>query len=104
VRSRDGQPATEVIFVNRTDGPLKRYWLDTQGKRRPYGEIPAGGVSSQSTFATHAWLIEQADGKVLGIYVPTAKVGRVVIEATPAATQPDWNAGAGRKRHGRSGL
>jgi len=78
-RSQADQPATTVIFVNQTDRPLERFWLDFEGQRKSYGQIPAGGLASQSTFVTHAWLLADPDGKVLGIWVPEKAVGRVVV-------------------------
>jgi len=79
IRSKTDQPATQVVFINRTDAPVTRFWLDFEGQRRSYGVVPPGGVTSQSTYATHAWLLEDADGKCLGIFVPDARIGRVVI-------------------------
>ncbi|MBM3475466.1 MAG: hypothetical protein FJX75_19550 [Armatimonadetes bacterium] len=78
-RSQADQPATTVIFINRTDRPVERFWLDFEGKRKSYGTIPPSGIASQSTFVTHAWLLTDPDSKVLGIWVPERAVGRVVI-------------------------
>ncbi len=78
-RSKTDQPATQVVFINRTNGPITRFWLDFAGQRHSYGIVPPGGVTSQSTYATHAWLLEDADGKCLGIFVPDTRIGRVVI-------------------------
>ncbi|MCY3020412.1 MAG: hypothetical protein NTW87_15440 [Planctomycetota bacterium] len=89
VLSKGDQPATQVIFVNTTDKPVKMFWLDFEGKRKSYGVVLPGGVASQSTYVTHAWLLETDDGRCLGIYVPEEKIGRVVIggatRAAPAA-------------------
>jgi len=41
VRSKPDQPATQVIFINRTSQPVERFWLDPKGKRRSYGHYPA---------------------------------------------------------------
>jgi len=79
-RSQADQPATTVIFTNRTDRPIERFWLDFEGKRKSYGTIPPGGIASQSTFVTHAWLLTDPDGKVLGIWAPEKTVGRIIIE------------------------
>lgn len=79
IRSQDDQPATEVVFVNRTSDPVALFWLDFDGQRKSYGVVPAGGATSQSTYATHAWLLENQDHRCLGIYVPDTRIGRVVI-------------------------
>ena len=83
LRSQADQPATTVIFINRTDQPLERFWLDFDGKRKSYGIIPPGGIASQSTFVTHAWLLTDPDGRVLGIWAPEKAVGRVTIIDSP---------------------
>ena len=82
IRSLDGQPATQVIFLNETGELLRLFWLDFDGKRQSYGEVPPG-AQGQSTFATHAWLVETPDGRVLGIYVPDTTIGRVIIRSAP---------------------
>jgi len=79
IRSKSNQPETEVVFINRTAKPVQRFWLDTEGKRRGYGTIPPGSVQSQSTFATHAWLLTGKDREFLGIYVPDERIGRIII-------------------------
>jgi hypothetical protein len=78
VRSQGGQPATEIVFVNRGDTPVELFWLDFEGKRQGRGPLPPGGVESESTYAGHAWLVQKADGTVLGRYVCGRAVGRVV--------------------------
>ncbi|MBM3500691.1 MAG: hypothetical protein FJX74_18695 [Armatimonadetes bacterium] len=78
-RSQPDQPATTVIFLNRTAQPVERFWLDFEGQRKSYGVVPPGGIASQSTYVTHAWLLTHPDGKVLGIWVPEEAVGRVII-------------------------
>jgi alpha-glucosidase len=78
-RSQPDQPATTVIFLNLTDQPIERFWLDFEGQRKSYGVIPPGGLASQNTFATHAWLLTGAEGQVLGIWVPEKTVGRIVV-------------------------
>jgi hypothetical protein len=79
VRSKGGQPATEIVFVNRARQPLRLFWLDFDGKRKPYGTVPPGGIGSESTYAGHAWLVEREGGAAAGIYVPGRPVGRVVV-------------------------
>ncbi len=79
MKSQGGQPATEIVFVNRTAAPLRLFWLDFEGRRKGYGAVPPGGVYSESTFATHAWLVEREDGTAVGIFVAGRPVGRAVI-------------------------
>jgi hypothetical protein len=77
-RSRNDQPATQVLVINKTKKPIQMYWLDFEGKRRNYGTVVPGGVSSQGTYATHAWLVESG-GKCLGIFVADRTIGRIVV-------------------------
>ncbi|MCX5675362.1 MAG: hypothetical protein NTX87_10185 [Planctomycetota bacterium] len=81
IRSQRDQPETTVIFVNKTDKPVEKFWLDFDGKRKSYGAVAPGAVDSIDTFVTHAWLLQDGDGKVLGIFVAEKGVGRIVIEA-----------------------
>jgi hypothetical protein len=84
IRSKQDQPGTSVIFINKTDKPVEKFWLDFEGKRRSYGTVRPGGVDSISTFATHAWLMQGADGTFLGIYVADKSPGRIVVGTPPA--------------------
>jgi hypothetical protein len=79
VRSKGGQPATEIVFVNRGDAPVELFWLDFEGKRQGHGPLPPGSVMSESTYAGHAWLVQSADGAVVGRYVCGRPVGRVAV-------------------------
>ena len=69
-------------FTNKTDKPVEKFWLDFDGKRKSYGKVGPGETDDIETFVTHAWLLADEGGKVLGIYVAERGVGRVVIEAT----------------------
>jgi hypothetical protein len=80
LHSLNDQPATSVLFVNRTDGPVRLFWLDFDGQRKAYGEIAPGAAVGRPTFQAHAWLVENAGGKCLGIYVAEKTCGRVVID------------------------
>ena len=81
IRSKADQPRATVLFVNKTDKPVEKFWLDFEGKRKSYGPIGPGETDDVETFVTHAWLVQDAGGKVLGIYVAEKGVGRIVIEA-----------------------
>jgi len=66
-------------FTNKTDKPIEKFWLDFEGKRKSYGPVGPGETDDVETFVTHAWLLQDAGGKVLGIYMAEKGVGRVVI-------------------------
>lgn len=42
-KSASGNPTpARFIITNKTDSPLKVYWIDFDGKEVPYGEIAPG--------------------------------------------------------------
>lgn len=59
---------TEVSFVNLMEQQVDLYWLDTEGRRRSYGKVPAAGSRSQHTFAGHIWLVVDATGDTLAAF------------------------------------
>lgn len=65
-RSRNGGEETELTFVNRTQGEIELFWLDTTGQRRTYGTLAAGQRKSQHTFAGHVWEVVATNGQSLG--------------------------------------
>jgi hypothetical protein len=73
-----GEP-TVVAFDNRTSSDLSVFWLDFQGKRTPYGQIPAGDRMSQKTFATHPWLLARPNGTTMAIFVAMKNHGRAIV-------------------------
>jgi len=75
---------TTVTFVNATDAPVALYWLDTEGKRRPYGRIAVGALRDQHTFARHVWLVVDGRGRSLGVFQAPEAPATVKITATPA--------------------
>jgi len=79
VSSKADQPRATILFVNKTDKPIEKFWLDFEGKRKSYGKLGPGETDDVETFVTHAWLLADEGGKVLGIYVAERGVGRVVI-------------------------
>ena len=80
LRSGEDGIKTQVRFVNRTSGELKLYWLDGEGKRLPYGVVPAGGSVTQGTFATHVWLVAGKDERVVALFVAAAERGVALVQ------------------------
>jgi hypothetical protein len=65
------QPSTEstgITFVNRSDKPVKVYWLNFQGKRILYSSLPAGSRLVQQTFVGHNWLITTSTEQCIGLF------------------------------------
>lgn len=82
--SRQTGEETSITFVNRTQGELRIFWMDTDGNRQPYGTLAAGARRDQHTFAGHVWLVTDAAGAVMGVFEATETPGTAVIEATRA--------------------
>lgn len=79
LRSLAGEQDTVVEFINARATPIVTYWLDYQGRRIRYQQVPAGRSYVQPTYVTHPWVIATTDDQALMIIQPTAEPGRVVI-------------------------
>lgn len=53
---------TRLIFENKTMGAVELFWIDSDGKKQPYGRIGAGERRVQNTYAGHVWSVEPRDG------------------------------------------
>jgi von Hippel-Lindau disease tumor supressor len=71
--------ATRVEFVNTSDAQRRTYWIDYDGKRVLYRTLAPGESYTQQTYATHPWVMTDAQEQCVVIYVPDAAPGRVVI-------------------------
>jgi len=79
LRSVSEADSTTIIFDNRTSKDYLLFWLDYEGNRRPYETVFAGHKLGQSTYATHPWVITDANGNAIAIYVAENRPGKVVI-------------------------
>ena len=87
--SKGGGDNSSITFTNKTAGTVRLLWLDLAGGRQPYGEVKAGASSKQHSFAGHVWLVEDADGKTLGVFTARDGGGEAVIDGTrPALPVP----------------
>jgi hypothetical protein len=66
--SRPSQEPTGITFVNRSDEPVKIYWLSFQGERKLYQYLPPGGRHTQPTFIGHFWLVASLTEQCIGIF------------------------------------
>jgi dipeptidyl aminopeptidase/acylaminoacyl peptidase len=95
-RSRNGSEETSIRFRNDRPGKIRLFWLDTEGQRKPYGEVKPGAVHRQHTFVGHVWLVEDESGRRLGVYEAIDGEGDVVIDGTaspqpkPKPEEPGW--------------
>ena len=60
-----------LLFVNKSDRSVDRFWLDAGGRPKPYGTIPPGAATGQPTFVGHCWALIDADGNEVGVFAPT---------------------------------
>jgi dipeptidyl-peptidase 4 len=81
---RNGEPS-ELTIENATPGEVEIFWVDGAAKRKSYGKIPAGGSSTQQTYAGHIWLVSSSNGEPLaGIETPDSpSVARVTERVRP---------------------
>ena len=79
LRSLNSAQLTTLVLDNRTQKDYSLFWLDFDGKRKPYGTLHAGERIEEHTFATHPWLLAEAGGHVVAIYVAGKSPGRVVV-------------------------
>src|ERR1039458_2262505 len=77
--SRDGGAETEVTFVKRIDSAVSLFWIDSDGKRTPYGSLKPGESHRQHTFAGHVWLVTRNNGAILAVFEAEEQPGLAVV-------------------------
>jgi dipeptidyl aminopeptidase/acylaminoacyl peptidase len=92
-------PETSLVFVNRTQGPVELFWMDTEGQRRSYGKLRPGEQREQHTFAGHVWLAQDAQGQTVGVFEADENGGTAEIGIAPT-TRPAGMRGGLRQRRG----
>jgi len=80
VRSVGTIEQTVLIFNNKTAAPIKLFWIDFRGERKPYGEVPSGGNGRRITIVGHIWVVADARGSCLGLYRAEAGDREITIE------------------------
>lgn len=71
---------TTIEFVNQRSAAVVLYWLDLEGARQKYYDLPAGQTVEQGTYVTHPWLIADANGTCLAIYLASADPAAVTLK------------------------
>lgn len=79
MRSVNSENPTTLQIVNKTAAPVKLYWLDYEGRRKSYGEIPPFGRQSQSTYVGHPFILTDRLERGLAIFVPVAEPGIAIL-------------------------
>jgi hypothetical protein len=84
-RSRSSTESTAINFENKTADVVRIYWLNFRGERVQFASLGPGKTLRQETYTTHPWLVTDAAGDCLGLYLPAAEPGRAVISGTRAS-------------------
>jgi hypothetical protein len=79
-KSKDSKTPIKMKFTNHTDGTVSLIWLGFAGDKKKYAEIEPRETWDQDTFLTHPWMITDAKGKCLGIYLPDPGKTEITIE------------------------
>jgi len=74
--------------VNHTPGPVQIFWLDYKGKRRLYRTIPARLSHLIRTYVGHPWVVADASGRALEVFIPREASSVAVVESPLQAKAP----------------
>ena len=93
-------PDTEITFDNQTNDPVAVFWIDTENRPQPYGQVEPKSRRAQHTFGGHRWLVENLQGDRFGVFEATDDPNVAVIDGT----KRDVRSVRGRRRErGNSG-
>jgi dipeptidyl aminopeptidase/acylaminoacyl peptidase len=79
--SRNSQEETFITFRNRTEKPIRIYWVDTARRRQRYAELQPGQEHRQHTFVGHVWLAADPNDRPLAVF--TAQLEEAAADITP---------------------
>ena len=82
VRSQEGGPETEIIFVNGTETEIVYYWIDRDGDEHYYGRVAPESGACQHTYEGHAWIVKNDAGETLSVFY-AALPGTLILEMPP---------------------
>ena len=70
---------SRLIFSNAMSQSVQLFWLDYDGRRRPYMSLTPGESGVQPTFFTHTWVVADSSGRCLEIYDARLNDRNIVI-------------------------
>ncbi|MGN6554079.1 MAG: DPP IV N-terminal domain-containing protein [Verrucomicrobiota bacterium] len=82
--STDTGIETEIEILNRLGRAVNLFWIDSEGKRQPYGSLQPGESRSQHTYAGHVWLVTDSDD-VVAVFEAERSPGVGVVDGQSAA-------------------
>jgi hypothetical protein len=69
-----------LAFENQTRTPIQVFWLDDEGNRVYYQDLPPGERYLQETYVTHAWVFADFDsGKCIRLYQAGRGDARIIV-------------------------
>ena len=80
LRSTATGAVASIRFRNGTAQELRLFWLDSDGKRQPYGTLAAGASRTQRTSAGHVWLLVGADDRTVALFVAMPGTGLATVQ------------------------
>jgi len=80
LKSRVDDVKTVIQFINRSSEAIRLYWINYDGARESFGKLSSGQTQEFYTYLTHPWLVGNASGQCIGIFLPAKKPGRAVIQ------------------------
>jgi arylsulfatase A-like enzyme len=69
----------DVVFINRSEQPVKLNWMTTNGKRKFYSEIAPGKNHRQQTRPGAVWLITSVSNQPLGYFRVDDRMAKAII-------------------------
>ena len=71
---------TIIEFVNHSSKTILLYWIDYVGIRQSYGKLAPDELLAFNTYPTHPWLVSDASGQCIAIFLPAKKPGQALIQ------------------------
>lgn len=100
--TRQTGPETSITFLNRMDGPVDVFWVDSEGQRRHYATIESGEQHRQHTYAGHVWLVTNKAGETLGVFTAEEEEADAVIDKDTIRPADDEREPPAFRTRGRS--
>ena len=82
LKSQNSDTPTKITFVNASDGRRVIVWMTFDGKLKEYAELDPGQELTQSTFLTHPWMVTNAPGDCMQIFMPVDSDSVARLEIT----------------------
>ena len=89
-KSLQGDMPAQLQVFNKSPQTVKVWWLDYNGKRLLYQQLPPFTYYVQPTWLTHPWVITNVGGQCYRFLVMTSQLQSVTVEGEPP--DPDTTA------------